>query len=60
MVLHNLPRAMRNVFELFTNEQLHIEEIAEVRESTMAEVEHLLNEAKRALQVSFLNRYAIP
>jgi RNA polymerase sigma factor (sigma-70 family) len=59
LVLHNLPLSMRNVFELFTNEHLEIEEIAQIRNNTTQEVEQLLNEAKKALRVSFTNRYTI-
>lgn len=58
MVLHNLPLTMRNVFELYTNEYLDVEEIAQVKNKTVEEVEKLLNEAKKALQVSFFNRYS--
>lgn len=59
MVLHNLPQPMRNVFELFTIQQLELEEIAQIRNSTLTEVEQLLKDAKKALQLSFFNRYAI-
>ncbi|TXE16088.1 sigma-70 family RNA polymerase sigma factor [Psychroserpens burtonensis] len=59
MVVHNLPLAMRNVFELFTNEKLELEEIAQMRNNTLEEVEQLLKEAKKALQVSFFNRYPV-
>ena len=58
MVLYNLPYSMRNVFELFAIEQLEIEEIAQIRNNTLEEVSQLLNDAKQALQVSFLKRYA--
>jgi DNA-directed RNA polymerase specialized sigma subunit len=34
MVLHNLPPAMQNVFELTTNHYLDLEEIAQIRNST--------------------------
>ncbi len=57
LVLHNLPLAMRNVFELFTNEQLELEEIAQIRNNTLEEVEQLLKDAKKALHVSLFNRY---
>jgi DNA-directed RNA polymerase specialized sigma24 family protein len=59
MVLHNLPLKMRNVFELYTVEHLELEEIAQVRNNTREEVEELLREAKKAVQLSFLNRYSI-
>ena len=57
MVLHNLPSAMRNVFELFTTQELSLEEIAQIRNNTIKDVEHLLKDAKKALQLSLLNRY---
>jgi DNA-directed RNA polymerase specialized sigma24 family protein len=59
MVLHNLPLAMRNVFELHTNQHLELEEIAHIRNNTLEEVEQLLKDAKKALQVSFFNRYSV-
>ena len=57
MVLNNLPIAMRNVFELYTNEHLELQEIAKITNATVAEVQKLLADAKKALQVSFFNRY---
>jgi len=56
-VVRNLPFAMRQVFELFTNEGLTLEEIAVARKSTTTEVKQLFEDAKRALQVSLFNRY---
>jgi DNA-directed RNA polymerase specialized sigma24 family protein len=50
---------MRNVFDLYTNEHLELDEIAQIRNNTTQEVEQLLNEAKKALRVSFMNRYTI-
>jgi RNA polymerase sigma factor (sigma-70 family) len=58
MVLHNLPSDMRNVFDLFTNQHLELEEIALIRNKTLEEVKQLLYEAKKSLQVSLFNRYA--
>ncbi len=58
MVLHNLPTKMRNVFELFTKDHLTLEEIAQVRNNTIEETKSLLAGAKKALQVSLLNRYS--
>jgi len=57
MVLHNLPYAMRNVFELATHQKLELEEIAEIRKNTVEEVTQHLKDAKKALQLSFFNRY---
>ena len=59
MVLSNLPLAMQNVFELFTNEHFKLEEIAVIRNSTVEAVEKHLNDTKKALQASFFNRYSI-
>jgi DNA-directed RNA polymerase specialized sigma24 family protein len=58
MVLHNLPTKMRKVFELFTKDHLTLEEIAQVRNNTLEETKALLKGAKKALQVSLLNRYS--
>lgn len=57
MVLHQLPLAMRTVFDLFTNHQFTLEEIAVIRNTSAQKVEELLKEAKRSLEKSFLNRY---
>ncbi|WP_250629719.1 RNA polymerase sigma factor [Aureibaculum algae] len=59
MVLQQLPLAMSSVFELFTNYKFTAEEIAEIRNSSVTEVEKLLEDARKALQLSFFNRYAI-
>ncbi|TXD52012.1 hypothetical protein [Polaribacter sp. IC063] len=57
--LHSLPLAMRTVFELYTNQHLELKEIAQIMSNTIQEVELLLKESKKALQVSFFNRYAV-
>ncbi len=57
MVLNNLPTAMRDVFELYTNEYLEINEIAKINKSTTEKVKELLNNARKALKVSVFNRY---
>ncbi len=59
LVLHNLPMAMRNVFELSTNQLLELDEIARVRNISTSEVEQLLADAKKAIQVSLFNRYPL-
>jgi len=59
MVLHNLPLEMRNVFELFSIQHLELEEIAQIKNKTFEEVDRLLKEAKKAIQLSFFNRYSI-
>ena len=59
LVLHNLPLSMRTVFELFTNQHLELEEIAQITNSTAAEAERLLRDVSRALQDSLFNRYLV-
>ena len=56
-VLHNLPMSMQAIFELSTQQHLSIQEIAQVRNSTVIEVENLLKNARKALQISLFNRY---
>jgi len=58
-VLHHLPISMRIVFELFTKQHLTIEEIAQVRKSNVAETKKLLDDTRKAIQVSLLNRYPV-
>ncbi|WCO02900.1 RNA polymerase sigma factor [Psychroserpens ponticola] len=57
MVLHNLPSDIRNVYELFTNQHIKLEEIALIRNTTIEDVEQLLKDARKTLQVSLFNRY---
>lgn len=57
MVLNHLPMPMQRVFELFTEHQFDVAEIAKIRNSTIKEVESLLDSAKQRLRSSFLNRY---
>lgn len=57
MVLHNLPWTMQIVFELFTQHYLNLQEIAQIRNSTIKEVEKLLKDTRKALQTSLFNRY---
>ena len=57
MVLHNLPLPMQTVFELATQQHLNLEEIAELENITYSKVKKLLDDAKKALQVSLFNRY---
>tara|TARA_B110000503_G_scaffold136286_1_gene218351 strand:+ start:102 stop:911 length:810 start_codon:yes stop_codon:yes gene_type:complete len=58
MVLHNLPSKMRSVFELTTQQQMGLEEVAELQNSTLEAVKELYHDAQEALRLSFLNRYA--
>ena len=57
MVLHNLPLPMQTVFELANQQHLNFEEIAELESITYSKVKKLLDDAKKALQVSLFNRY---
>jgi DNA-directed RNA polymerase specialized sigma24 family protein len=57
MVLNNLPTAMREVFELYTNQYLELNEISKIYNSTTEKVKELLNKARKALKVSSFNRY---
>ncbi|GHC53678.1 hypothetical protein [Ulvibacter litoralis] len=59
MVLQNVPAAMRDVFLLATNHQFSVKEIAVIKNRSYEEVEKLLNNARKAIQVSLLNRYSI-
>ncbi len=57
MVLYHLPSSMRTVYELFTEHQFDVSEIAKIRNRSVKEVENLLDEARKSLRTSFLNRY---
>ena len=57
-VLHNLPLAMRSIFELSTKQHLDLEEIAQIRNSDVSTIEKLLKDARSALQISLFNRYS--
>jgi DNA-directed RNA polymerase specialized sigma24 family protein len=57
MVLQNLPLNMYNVFDLFTNQHLELEEIALIRNTTLEDVEQLLKGVRKTLQISLFNRY---
>lgn len=57
MVLHKLPLPMQIVFDLFTNHNLTLEEIAEIKASTKEEVRQLLFNTQRTLKTSIYNRY---
>ena len=57
VVLHNLPEAMRTVFELYTKQHLTLAEIAEVRNISIEKAQQLLNDARKGLKISFFNRY---
>jgi RNA polymerase sigma factor (sigma-70 family) len=57
MVLHNLPLPMRTAFELSTQQHLSVDEIAEIKNTTIKDVETLLKDARKALEISLFNRY---
>ena len=59
MVLYNLPLPMRSVFQLASEFQFSIEEIALIRSQSLEEVQQLLESAHKSIEVSFLNRYNI-
>lgn len=57
MALHLLPAEMRAVFELFSEHQFELEEIAKIQNLTIKEVETLIETARKSLQASFFNRF---
>jgi len=59
MVLHNLTLPMQNVFELSSQQMFSLQEIAHVRNSSVKEIEKLLNESREVLQKSLINRYSL-
>jgi len=59
MVLHNLPLPMRTVFELATEYQFTLEEIAIIRNQRFEEVSQLMEDARKNLEASFFNRYSV-
>jgi len=59
LVLDKMNLPMRTVFELFTNEGLTTEEIADIRKTTLDQVEELLSSARQLLKNSFEKRFLI-
>jgi RNA polymerase sigma factor (sigma-70 family) len=57
LVLNKMNMPMRTVFELFTNEGLTTKEIAEIRKTTITQVEELLTSARQLLKDSFEKRF---
>ena len=57
MVLSQLPLPMRTVFELATEFQFSVSEIAVIRKQSIDEVEKLLQNARKGLEISLFNRY---
>lgn len=48
---------MRRIFELFNDHQFKLAEIAQIRDTTVAEVEKFLADARKILKTSLFNRY---
>tara|TARA_B100000949_G_C14288205_1_gene455547 strand:+ start:6719 stop:7489 length:771 start_codon:yes stop_codon:yes gene_type:complete len=59
MVLHNLPLPMRTVFELATEYEFTLGEIAEIQNESLDQVRQLFDNAKKSIELSFFNRYTI-
>jgi len=57
MVLQQMPDPMRRIFELFNDHQFKLAEIAQIRDTTVAEVEKFLADARKILKTSLFNRY---
>ncbi|HDZ03448.1 hypothetical protein LCGC14_0266660 [marine sediment metagenome] len=57
LVLDKMNMPMRTVFELYANEGLTTEEIAEIRKATLTQVEELLSSARQLLKDSFEKRF---
>ncbi|MGJ8716313.1 MAG: RNA polymerase sigma factor [Maribacter stanieri] len=57
LVLDKMNMPMRTVFELYANEGLTTEEIAEIRKATLSQVEELLTSARKLLKDSFEKRF---
>ncbi|TYB72566.1 sigma-70 family RNA polymerase sigma factor [Bizionia gelidisalsuginis] len=57
LVLHNLSLPMQTVFELSTKQHLSLQDIAEIRNVTVEEVDKILSNVRKALELSLLNRY---
>ncbi|WP_159023790.1 RNA polymerase sigma factor [Formosa sp. L2A11] len=58
-ILHNLPLQTQNVFELLTKHHLTLEEIAEVSNISITETKKYLDDGRKLLKTSLLNRYNI-
>ena len=59
LVLNKMDLPMRTVFELFTNEGFTTKEIANMRDTTFAEVENVLAKARKILRNSFEKRFLL-
>ena len=59
LVLNKMDLPMRTVFELFANEGFTTKEIANMRDTTFAEVENVLAKARKKLRNSFEKRFLL-
>ena len=59
LVLNKMDLPMRTVFELFANEGFTTKEIANMRDTTFAEVENVLAKARKILRNSFEKRFLL-
>ena len=59
LVLHNLSKPMRTVFQLYTKKHLTLAEIATIQEKSIERVQELLQDARDALKISLFNRYTL-
>ena len=57
MVLRQMPMPMRNVFELATEHQFDMKQIASISNQSLEKVQKLLEAARKSLETSFFNRY---
>jgi DNA-directed RNA polymerase specialized sigma24 family protein len=57
MVLHHLPTEMRMIFELFTEHQFDVGEIAKIQNRTVQEIEQSLEAARKSIEISFYKRF---
>ncbi|MRH99483.1 hypothetical protein GH721_02960 [Kriegella sp. EG-1] len=58
MLFHNLPVSMRKVYELATDFQFSLEDIAVIREQSLTEVSEIFEKARQVLKTSLLNRFS--
>jgi len=59
MVLYHLPLSMRAVYELATEYHFDVDEISKIRDQTIKEVSQILENARKSLETSFVNRMLI-
>jgi DNA-directed RNA polymerase specialized sigma24 family protein len=59
MVLNHLPLPKRTVFELATEYHFNLDEIAEIRDQSLQEVQQILENARKSLEISYLNMHFV-